>query len=491
MSGDAFPRGSAKPSGGDAAPARKRKAKAEFLFGAGGKEEVRGGGDERPKKKAKASKAGRAKRSKGSGDSVGLGMLVKAGKAQYLKLPSNREMSLGTQFVGVVVEVKDSHVKVSLPNALVGRVQRAEISEHFAATESSRAAAADESTDVDADAPLASLFTVGQAIRCVLRRMEVNQHNKRLLHLTTHARAVNRGIMARELRSGMPLYGTVASKEDHGYVIETGIDGVTAFLPQKSTGTLRPGQPVETLIQGRKGQALILAAPPAARLYRTKVTSALRFQALQAGMLVEGVVERAASNGIILSSILGAFSGAVPDAHLEEVATEEEWQKHYTIGRVLTARIIYVDHKKDAVLLSLRPHILRMNPRRQRALPAIGDILEDAEVISIKPGVGALLAVPSGAGDEDATLDEVRFHAGHAQQGDEQRREGRRLADCTSSARDGRGRRAERLHAPLSQVVLCAVRAARAERTSRAGPLAGRWRGGCASHEVYARHTAR
>lgn len=54
-----------------------------------------------------------------------------------------------------------------------------------------------------------------------------------------------------QLSKGCGVCGSVASSEDHGYVITLGIEGITAFLPTKYAPDkgLRIGQPVETVIK--------------------------------------------------------------------------------------------------------------------------------------------------------------------------------------------------------------------------------------------------
>lgn len=64
---------------------------------------------------------------------------------------------------------------------------------------------------------------------------------------------VNKGLSLSQLTKGSAVYGSVASAEDHGYVVTLGLDGVTAFLPKKDGPKkgLEPGQPVEAVIQAR------------------------------------------------------------------------------------------------------------------------------------------------------------------------------------------------------------------------------------------------
>lgn len=57
-----------------------------------------------------------------------------------------------------------------------------------------------------------------------------------------------------QLGKGCGVCGSVASSEDHGYVVTLGLEGITAFLPTKYAPDrgLRIGQPVETVVKASR-----------------------------------------------------------------------------------------------------------------------------------------------------------------------------------------------------------------------------------------------
>lgn len=89
-----------------------------------------------------------------------------------------------------------------------------------------------------------------QVVRCAVLKA-AKEAGGRHIELSLRSSVVNKGLSLSQLSTGSGVYGTVASVEDHGYVVSLGLEGVAAFLPMKdaTTETLKAGQPVETVIK--------------------------------------------------------------------------------------------------------------------------------------------------------------------------------------------------------------------------------------------------
>ena len=87
-------------------------------------------------------------------------------------------------------------------------------------------------------------------VRCSILSL-VKEAKGRRIELSLRASVVNKGLSLSHLGKGCGVYGSVASAEDHGYVVTLGLEGVTAFLPAKDAPErgLKAGQPVEAVIQ--------------------------------------------------------------------------------------------------------------------------------------------------------------------------------------------------------------------------------------------------
>lgn len=120
---------------------------------------------------------------------------------------------------------------------------------------------------------------------------------RRTVTLSMRASLLQKSVQLKHLMEDFPLHGCIASIEDHGYVINTGLKGVTAFLAAKDVpkaSTLLVGQPVETTVASVNVSARMVVV----KIHRKKVIAAvtrgtsLTFNALTAGMLVDCVVKR-------------------------------------------------------------------------------------------------------------------------------------------------------------------------------------------------------
>ena len=107
----------------------------------------------------------------------------------------------------------------------------------------------------DAATGLPSLFTVGQYVSCVVlnnasasdnvftRLMAGGdpagkQKKRGKVAVSLSPDLVNDGVtLAHVSTAGSVLWGAVASREDHGFVVDVGIAGVHAFLPFKNVAT--------------------------------------------------------------------------------------------------------------------------------------------------------------------------------------------------------------------------------------------------------------
>jgi hypothetical protein len=96
-----------------------------------------------------------------------------------------------------------------------------------------------------------------QQVRCyVLESTETDNEKKRkTISLSMRSAYINKGIAFKNLLPGYPIYGCITSKEDHGYVISAGMNGVTFFLPHDSipqnTAEYIIGQPIEAVIDAK------------------------------------------------------------------------------------------------------------------------------------------------------------------------------------------------------------------------------------------------
>lgn len=135
-----------------------------------------------------------------------------------------RDLEPGTLVLGCVIEVTSFVVHVSLPGGLHGVIKLTTVSDAYLA-----ALKEDTNDDEPAnDASLSDFFHVNQLVTCAVLSVDQVQHK---IELSTNPKAINKGLTAVDISKGSVLHSCIQSKEDHGYIVDFGIDKVSGFLP--------------------------------------------------------------------------------------------------------------------------------------------------------------------------------------------------------------------------------------------------------------------
>ena len=373
--------------------------------------------------------------------SPGGGLAAPAGSGggkNFVEALKYKTLRVGMKLLGVITEVTERGMQISLPNGLKGTVTRAEASEPFAGKGANRrggdgdddeisasdASSSDSDSDSDDDADPLSLteaFEIGQVIRCVVRRLDKGKSGGKRIDLATRLDAVCAGRASDALREGVNVPATVESVEDHGFVLSFGggADGPRGFLPRKSAGkrALVRGSVLDVVLTGEKkdagavGKSRVLHATADPKRVASVVThesDGTVMSTLLPGMLVNARVRSVLSDGVSVNfmtyfvATADAFhvgdakgSGAIPDA-----AAPDPNDAHKP-GERCRARVLYVDAASKRVGLTLRPRLLRLGlgDAEEDAAATItpGAVYEDAIVRRVDPAVGVLLELPGNA----------------------------------------------------------------------------------------------
>ena len=341
---------------------------------------------------------------------VGLGMTKSVANNKVVKIDTINfgNYVTGTQALGYVLQVHDDAVVMSLPGGVSGTVQLSEVSDIHNKLSRQQL---DKVTKTNVG-DLTDIFSVMQPLRCYVLNTSVDNAStqqktkgRKTLNLSIRPTYVNRGLTSAHMSPGMPIFGTISSVEDRIYMISTGISGFTFILPfgavPTSMSPLRLGQPVDTLVESVNTHAKTITL----RAQRKAVTSAiipgvkLTFNSLSPGMLVKVVIDKVVDNGLIVG-FLGLFFGTIDNYSLSRLYSgkDEEWKALYEEGGTTQARIIYVDHAKKSIRLSLRPHVIEY--RSPKYLPDLGDILTNYKVSAIIKRTGVYITSDDSSKDD-------------------------------------------------------------------------------------------
>ncbi|KAJ7975952.1 rRNA biogenesis protein RRP5 [Quillaja saponaria] len=304
-----------------------------------------------------------------------------------------KNISPGMKLWGLVAEVNDKDLVVSLPGGLRGLVHA---SDAFDPVFNSEIEEAGEGN------LLPSLFSVGQLVPCVVLRLDDDKKEKgrRKIWLSLRLSLLHKSFTLDIVQEGMILSAYVKSIEDHGYILHFGLPSFMGFLPKNSQAE---GMAVEVhigqLLQGvvrsvDKTRKVVYMSSDPDTLSKcvTKDLKGISIDLLIPGMMVNARVKSILENGVMLS-FFTYFTGTVDLFHLQNKYPAKNWKDDYSEGKKVNARILFIDPSSRAIGLTLNPYLVQ-----QKAPPSIvkiGEIYDDSKVIRVDRGSGLLLEVPS------------------------------------------------------------------------------------------------
>ncbi|XP_068619130.1 rRNA biogenesis protein RRP5 [Battus philenor] len=278
----------------------------------------------------------------------------------------------GQVLLGRVRQVLDTKIHVSLPCRLVGTVMACHISESY-----NKLLDAYVNDKTDKVQELLEMFRPGQYV--AVKVLEVRSSNLLLSMMPQH---VNAGRLQSDLHRGALLQGAVSSEEDHGYVMEMGINNTRAFLPKTAvnpelkldTGVLT-WCCVKSVVIENDSSVLTLSNELEAlqKAVQRKPTSTL----LPATAL-EFTVDRSLENGI---------EGHVLDdttAYVQRQQVDKVKGKRPNLGQRIRARVLYVIPTRNTPFLTMKDIFATTYPNLEAEQKfSEGEIIEDAQVIKI------------------------------------------------------------------------------------------------------------
>ncbi|KAL6748175.1 hypothetical protein V8C86DRAFT_1190558 [Haematococcus lacustris] len=367
----------------------------------------------------------------------------------YVELLKAKRLGPGMRVWGMVLEVADRGLAISLPHGLRGWVNPKEASDVLAAQlkqqqqqpppsqkqqkqgqelEQQKGQGQLEGAAASPSAltpSLTQLFHVGQFVRCVVTSpptpspaaeaaaaagggraakesaTPVSHAAAKLVPLSLRLRKLCSGLDPATCAPGVALPAVVKAVEDHGFVLGLGIKGVSAFL-RRNDHEAAYGEGAAPLV-GALLEVVVKTAPDSRGVASvtsdpTQVASALAredagalsLDALLPGSLVTARVVSCLRDGLMLR-FLQFFTGSVDPFHLGPGLPST---KSFAVDQKVKARVIYIDPVAKQVGLSLLPHLINLT--LPTATPMLGQVFDTARVLRVDGGLGALLQLPLG-----------------------------------------------------------------------------------------------
>ena len=318
--------------------------------------------------------------------------------------------------LGQVASINRYDVSLALPNNLTGFVPLTSVSDKTTQALESIMEEDKSENESEPDVDPASYFHLGQYLRAKVmstrKEGTPGQPPKKHIELSVHPRETNKGLSAGEV-VGSTIQGSVSSVEDHGIVMNLGLDdnSIRGFLPindlppDLDSSTVREGAILLCLVTGSsaEGKVIKLSANPQ-RLgemqHNTFVAYAPTIDVLLPGTAVEFIVSTVTDIGV-LGKAMGLVDVTADRTHSKAALSEKTLDQLYTPKKKAKGRVIctFPASEGQKVAVSLLDHIIGLQPvmitdrnsetsvEPLQALP-LSTIVEEVKVVKVLPGTG-------------------------------------------------------------------------------------------------------
>ncbi|KAL5495001.1 RRP5 [Sanghuangporus weigelae] len=416
-----FPRG----GGTSFTPVEYKAIRAEVLKELNDEEVFKESGARNKPTKKRKSDAGSQK--KGS-----VAQQIRKSMAPRVEHLNYKRIVPGMKLLCQIVAVYPFILIVSLPDQLLGHVPMTHISSQLtSALEAADAESlvGDESDTEDvldnrSPPDLTELFRTGQYVRAVVtavrpagttdshifghHRDELEKASRRV-ELSLIPEQVHIGLAKTDLVKGFTLCAAIKAVEDHGYVLDIGLPGISGFLrfnngeePQRSRLCIGSLVNVVTEKLGEDGRTCIFTENE--NEFKASVLNEItNVSSLLPGALVRALVTATVPSGLVIQ-LLGSFDGTIDLYHLSSGSSPSDFK----VGKKIKARILYnvAGSSPPQFALSLNEHVISLDSIRrktenQRSIQEgfpIGTVVESVEVKRVEPERGLVVAVEAGVG---------------------------------------------------------------------------------------------
>ena len=269
------------------------------------------------------------------------------------------QLSEGLVLLGFVSQVGEFELQISLPGQLRGTVPITNISPAF----TSRLRAAADTEQGEDDLPsLDQLYSVGEAVAVAV----VSVTSKDSKYSVILSLAPGRVLAGRAPAQGEIITAAIASKEDHGYIMDLGSNTMRGFVTRKlmaGLGSVEVGQVVWCLVT--KAEAGVRTLSPVPGKVWSASSSSPTLHSLFPGSRVQAKVESVLSNGLKLSlagnivmslvaSTAFCSGGLTGYIHSQMLKDHLDMLDDYPPGTELEARVLYITPTINTVILTLR-----------------------------------------------------------------------------------------------------------------------------------------
>ncbi|BFF90401.1 protein RRP5 homolog [Drosophila madeirensis] len=313
---------------------------------------------------------------------------LESASAETLRLDTLQEDML---VMGVVKETSAISLQIAIPGRMVARTQVTDISEAY--TRVAQSAMAGETSDYH---DLTELFPVGSIVYGKAIKTEKPGNNRPSVLLSLKPADVHERLHHKNVKKGFVFSGAVSEALEHGYVIETGIQGLTAFVAcELAEQTLHVGQltflKVKQVNHDASSSSCTCVQVTQDAL-KIKSQNEPNLDYILPGSIVRFKVSKQLKDGLKGSIMNESFTAYVNEHHLSNALDTPE---DYELNEEYSARVLYVMPLTKLVYLTLNLDMKQQaeDEDEQEGEESLkkGSIVEKAKVLRLGSGGVVLL----------------------------------------------------------------------------------------------------
>jgi rRNA biogenesis protein RRP5 len=325
--------------------------------------------------------------------------------------------------LGQVSSINAHDIGLSLPNNLTGYVPLTAVSKRLEEKiESILKEDGSDNDDEDSDEDsidLSDYFYLGQYLRAYVvsvgnNAADASSKSKKRIELAVDPRQANFGLLKSDLVVDTAVQASVASVEDHGLVMDLGIEGadIKGFMskkeidPRTDYSTIKEGSVFLCMVTGQNanGSVLKLSAnlQSSGSIKKSHyLNTAPTINSFLPGTAAEILLTEVTSNGAT-GKIMGMLDTTVDLVQSGGNSRKEDLTNKYKIGAKVKGRLIstFPAAEPYKVGFSLLDHVCKFTPEVQgpgssEDAPAISAIVPEVTVIKVDPGLGIYVQIGS------------------------------------------------------------------------------------------------
>lgn len=354
------------------------EAASDVLFGAQSAEVTEEGS--KPKRRKKAKKAVKTKSDDAQDEET-------VQLVEHLKF---KNLKTGSLLLGQISSIGKHELRVSFTDDISGYVKITNISEQITAAlqdldedmdaengdEGADDAEYDSSDDEKEDKKsvkqlpdLTKFFTLGQWLRCSVTQnsaleVQKKKNQKKRIELSIEPSVVN-DLTEEDLDKHAAVQCSVKSIEDHGAILDLGVEGSTGFISRKDVPNfenLLPGFVFLGNVSKKSGRAVTVNLDFASK--NSKISQVSSVDAVLPGQSVDLLCEDVSKSGI-KGKVFGLVPGFVSVGHLRTFS-DEKLKHNFAVGSTVRCRVLasLLNRNGEKVLiLSNLPHITSLEAK--------------------------------------------------------------------------------------------------------------------------------